>query len=135
MTATIAVVARLTLTPAAISFPDANPDTVPQIAALPGPVTITAKARAPQGSAVNLTVLATDALRSGVVTIPATNVTWSTTGAGFVPGTLSASAAQPVGTWIGSGARTGTQSFLFANSWSLAVGTYSTTMIYTLSVP
>lgn len=130
----IAGAARLSITPASIVFPDADPTTVSAIAAQPGPVTITVKARVNHNATVRLTVLATDDLRSGLATIPASTVSWRATGAGFVAGTLNLS-AQAVGTWIGSGVRTGTQSFLFANSWSHAVGTYTLTMQYTISSP
>ena len=135
MTATIAAVARLSLSPTTISFPDANPDTLPQVPANPGPISITTKARAPLNSTVTLTLRASDNLRSGVTTLPASRITWTATGAGFGAGTLSATTAQTVGSWTGSGVRTGTQSFLFANAWTLPTGTYSTTMLYTLSVP
>ena len=135
MTATIAVVARLSLSPAAISFPDSNPDTLPQVVAGPGPVSIVAKARAPYNGAVLLTILASDDLRSGVTTIPAGRITWTASGAGFVAGTLNKITAQSVGSWVGSGVYSGTQSFLFANLWTDPTGTYSTTMVYTLSVP
>ena len=40
---TIGGMARLSLSSTSITFPDSDPDTVPQIAALPGPVTITAR--------------------------------------------------------------------------------------------
>jgi hypothetical protein len=135
MTASIAVMARLSLSPTAISFPDSSPDTVPSVPASPGPVSIVAKARAPQNGAVLLTVLASDDLRSGVITIPASRITWTATGAGFVGGTLNRTTAQTVGSWIGSGSRNGTQNFFFTNLWTYSTGTYSTTMIYTLSVP
>jgi hypothetical protein len=125
--------ARLSFSTLSISFPDADPDTVPNIPALPGPVTITAKARTSANGAVTLTVRATADLRSGLSTIPASAITWTSTGSGFVGGTLSAAAAQTVASWIGSGVRTGTQSFIFRNLWSYPTGTYTLTMTFTLS--
>ena len=130
----IAGTAKLTLSPASIAFPDSDPTAVPLVAAQPGPVTVTVKARATHNATVRLTLRATDNLRSGVVTIPASAVSWTATGAGFAGGTLSLT-AQTVGSWVGSGARTGTQSFVFANSWSYAVGTYTLSMQYTVSSP
>jgi hypothetical protein len=130
----IAGAARLSISPTSIAFPDSDPTAVPVVPAQPGPVSITVKARATPNATVRLTLRATDDLRSGVTTIPASTVTWTATGAGFAAGTLSMS-AQTVGTWIGSGVRTGTQNFLFANSWSYAVGTYTVTMQYTVSSP
>lgn len=125
--------ARLSFSTLSISFPDADPDTSPSIPALPGPVTITAKARTSANGAVTLTVRATGDLRSGLSTIPASAVTWTSTGSGFVGGTLSASAAQTVASWLGSGVRTGTQSFIFRNLWTYATGTYTLTMTFTLT--
>lgn len=128
-------VARMSLSVNAITFPDSNPSLVTQVSPTSGPLTITVKARTPLNSTVRLSVLASDDLRSGVRTIPASTITWTTSGAGFVPGTLNRTTPQAVGTWIGSGARTGTQSLLFANSWNHPAGTFTLTMTYTLSSP
>lgn len=125
--------ARLTLSSAAVTFPDADPDSIPNVPASQGPLTVTAKARTIVNGSVTLTVLATDQLRSGLNTIPATNITWTASGAGFSSGTLNASVAQTVGAWSGSGARTGTQSFFFKNLWTYATGTYTLTMTFTLT--
>ena len=125
--------ARLSLSSAAITFPDADPDTVPSIQAAQGPITLTAKARTSPNGAVTLTVQASDHLRSGINTIPASNITWVASGAGFSNGTLSAAMAQIVAAWTGSGVRSGTQTFFFKNLWSYATGTYTLTMTYTLS--
>ena len=135
LSADLGSLARLTLSSSNLSFPDADPDAAPQVTALPGPVTITARARATAGSTVVLTVRASDDLRSGVTTLPASLITWTATGAGFVPGTLSSTAPVPVASWIGSGVRTGTQTFFFQNSWQHPSGTYTLTMLYTLAAP
>jgi hypothetical protein len=127
--------ARLSLSANSLTFPDADPDLVPHVPALQGPVTITAKARAPQGDVVTLTVQASDDLRSGITVLPASLVTWAGSGPGFVSGTLSASAAQLVATWTGSGVHTGTQTYLFENRWTHPTGIYTVTLVYTLSVP
>src|SRR6476646_10799240 len=111
LNAAINSVARLSLSSAALTFPDSDPDTVPSIQASQGPITLTAKARTSLNGTITLTVKASDDLRSGVSTIPASNITWVASGAGFNTGTLSASTAQIVAAWTGSGVRTGTQTF------------------------
>ena len=75
LNASINGLARLSLSTFSISFPDADPDTVPSIPASQGPVTITAKARTSVNGALTLTVQANDDLRSGLNTIPAASVT------------------------------------------------------------
>jgi len=133
LNASVNGLARLSLSSAAISFPDADPDAVPSIQAAPGAINVTVKARTLPGGTVTLTVVANGPLRSGIDTIPASNITWGATGAGFSNGTLSAAVPQVVGSWSGSGIRTGTQTFFFRNLWSYATGTYTLTMTYTLS--
>jgi hypothetical protein len=133
LNASINGLARLSLSSAALTFPDADPDTVPSIQASQGPITLSAKARTSPNGTVTLTVVASDQLRSGLNTIPASNITWVGSGAGFVNGTLSTTTAQVVAGWSGSGVRTGTQMFFFRNLWSYATGTYTLTMTYTLA--
>ena len=84
---------------------------------------------------MTLTVTAADDLRSGTHVIPASAVTWTATGNGFVGGALAAGAARTVGAWSNSGQHTGTQAFRFANAWTYAAGTYSMTLSYTLTAP
>jgi hypothetical protein len=128
-------IAKLSLSSNTLSFPDADPDTVPLIPAAGGAITITAKARASLAATVTLTVLAADDLRSGVDTIPASALTWMASGAGFVNGTVSRATPQVVASWTGSGIRTGTQTYRFQNSWSYRTGTYSVSLLYTLVSP
>ena len=135
LNANLPPLARLTLSTSSITFPDADPDVLPSVPSAPPAVTITAKARASYGSTVTLTVEATDDLRSGLDTIPVSALTWTATGPGFVSGTLSRTTPQVLATWSGSGARTGDQSFAFANRWTYATGTYTLTIVYTLSTP
>lgn len=135
LNATVTSLARLSLSTNSVTFPDADPDSVPQIPASPAVITITAKARAAAGAQVLLTAQASDDLRSGLDTIPASHITWTATGAGFVAGALSASAAQPVAVWADSGVHTGAQSFSFRNLWTYPSGTYTLTVVYTLSAP
>src|SRR5262245_47049592 len=102
-TATLSVnlgsLARLAFAAGSVAFPNADPVTVPRVAGVPASVGITAKARTTRNSLVTLTVQSTDDLRSGVTMLPATLVTWTATGTGFVAGTLSRSSAQLVGSW------------------------------------
>jgi len=134
-TATVSALAKLTLSSLTLAFPDADPDTVPNIPASGGPLTITAKARTTIGSTVTLVVVASGDLRSGLDVIPATQIRWTTSGTGFVPGTMSKAAAQMVATWVSSGSWTGTQTYSLTNAWTYAIGTYSTTLTYTLTAP
>lgn len=133
LNASINGLARISVSSAALTFPDSDPDTVPSIQASQGPITLTAKARTSLNGTITLTVSASDDLRSGINTIPASNITWVASGTAFNNGTLSASTAQIVAAWTGSGERTGTQTFFFRNLWSYATGTYTLTMTYTLS--
>jgi hypothetical protein len=127
--------ARVAFASSTMTFPDADPDLVPLVAAVPQSVEITAKARAPRNAQVSLTLQAADDLRSGINTLPASLIRWTVTGSGFVPGTLSRATAQTVATWTGSGVRSGAQSFAFENRWTHPPGTYSVTLIYTMSTP
>lgn len=135
LSADLGGLARLAFSSTSLSFPDANPDLVPQVASLPPILTITAKARAGAGSAVTLTVQASDDLRSGIDTIPASALTWTAAGPGFTAGTVSRTAPQIVASWIGSGVHIGTQSYAFHNAWTYPSGTYSVSLLYTLSSP
>lgn len=135
LTVNLGGVASLSLSPASLSFPDADPDTFPLVPAAQGPLLVTAKARATRGSAVLLTVVATDEMRSGVNTLPAASLTWIGTGGGFQPGTVSSVLPQTVAAWVGSGTRTGTQEYRFANLWSHPAGIYTVTLLYTLTAP
>lgn len=134
-TATVNALAKLTLSSTTLVFPDADPDTVPSIPANGAGITITAKARTTIGSTVLLQVVATDDLRSGLDVIPASQLRWTSSGAGFVAGTISRSAAQTVGSWVSSGMWTGTQNYTMVNAWTYATGTYTTTLTYTLTAP
>ena len=133
LNASVSGLARLSLSSGSMTFADADPDAVPFVPASPPALSITAKARATEGGEVTLTVLATDDLRSGVDTIPASAISWTASGPGFVPGTLSSTAEQLVASWPGSGVRTGSQSFRFQNLWTHPIGTYTLTMVFTLS--
>jgi hypothetical protein len=48
---------------------------------------------------------------------------------------LSATTPVTLAQWTGPGMRSGTQQLLFRNLWSYATGTYTTSLIYTLTAP
>jgi hypothetical protein len=133
LSANLGGLAKLSFSSNSITFPDGDPDVLPQLDA--GPLTIVAKARATQGSTVTLTVQANDDLRSGVDTIPADALSWTASGTGFGSGTISRTAPQLVASWNGSGVRAGTQTYRFRNRWTHPIGTYSVSLLYTLSSP
>lgn len=137
-TARHSVVARskLVLSASSLSFPSADPDTVPLVPATGGALTITVKASVPRGGLVTLTVVASGALRSGLDSIPASALQWTAVGTGFgASGTLSSTTPQAVGTWTGSGSWSGQQDYVLVNSWSYPTGSYSATLLYTLTTP
>ena len=131
-TVNVAARARITLT-GAIAFPDMDPTTNPTIDA--APLDVQVQARTAPGGAVTLTVVAGGDFVSGSDTIPVTNLSWVSSGAGFVPGTMSQGTAQNVGTWSGPGARNGQQTYRLVNLWSYVPGNYSVTLTYTLTAP
>ena len=133
--ATVAATAKLTLGTNTINFPDADPDTTPSIVATENPVNVTAKVKTGGASTATLTVLAGGNLTSGSDTIAIGNVTWTATGAGFVPGTMNMATAQSAGSWTGSGNRSGSFSYFLANSWAYQTGSYTATTTYTLTAP
>src|SRR3954471_4216038 len=102
LSADLRTIAKLSLSSTTLTFPDADPDGVPQVQASGGPITITAKARAAAGE-VLLTVIANGPARSGVNIIPADAFTWTATGSGFAAGALSSTVQQLVGSWSESG--------------------------------
>ena len=135
VSATVSATAKLALSSATVTFPNADPDTSPSIAATEGAITITAKGKTSTGAAIALTILAADDLKSGTDTIAISNVTWTVSGAGFAAGTMNKTTAQTVGSWTGSGNRSGTQSYALANNWNYATGAYTATATYTLTAP
>lgn len=135
LAANLGSLAKLTFSSSNISFPDADPDLVPQVASSPAALIITAKARASRLAIVTLTVSTADDLRAGITTIPVSDISWTASGAGFVGGTLNRAIPQIVASWTGSGVHTGTQQYVFTNRWSHPTGTFSLTLTYTLSVP
>ena len=125
--------AKLTLGTASIAFADADPDVTPTLTS--AGVSFDVKARTSSTGNVTLTVLASGDLASATSAIAINNLTWSSTGAGFVAGTANKTTAQSVGSWTGSGNPTGSQVFSLPNSWTYNTGTYAVTLNYTLTAP
>jgi len=126
--------AKLTVSSATLTFPNADPDTVAKIPASEGPLTVTVASRSTLGSTIVLTVQASDDLRSGLATIAVSALTWTASGTGFVGGAMSKT-AQTAGSWTTTGNATGLQTFSFTNAWTYSAGSYGTTITYTLTVP
>lgn len=133
VSATVTSSAKISLDASAISFADADPETVSTIASSPASVTVTAKSKTTANSAATLTVLSATELTSGTDTIPVSKVTWTATGAGYIAGAMGLT-AQDVGSWTGSGIRTGALNFKLTNGW-YPVGAYSAETTFTLSNP
>jgi len=132
--------AKLTLGVAEIHFPAADPDATPSIEATenaPSGVSVEVKAHTGSGSTVDLTVTALGDLDNGTDTIDIGNVTWTAFGdAGFTPaGGAMSLGGTAVGSWTGSGNRSGSFLYFLANSWDYAVGNYTATVTYTLTAP
>lgn len=132
---TVGARASLVFGTTTISFPDADPSSVPSIPASQNAVSVTASVRSGSSSVSTLQVQAAGDMTSGSDTIPISNVTWTATGSGFVAGTMDKTTAQAAGSWTGPGQRTGSFSYFLANSWDYATGNYSVTVTYTLSAP
>lgn len=120
---------RLSLTPQVINFPDADPDAVPEVAAQENPVKVTIAAR---GSQITLTARALTHLISGTDQIDISNVSWTASGSGFLPGRLKLGAEILVGQWWATTKIiTGGLSFFLRHSWLYPVGKYNATVIFT----
>jgi hypothetical protein len=127
----------LSLSPRVITFPSADPDAVPVIDAAPLQVTYRVRQN-DKGAPWSLTVLAGGDLLSGAARIDISNVTWVATPAPpFQNGTLSKTVAQRIASGTGNlnPPATGSIIFRLANSWTYNTGTYSQTVLFTLSVP
>lgn len=127
----------LSLSPRVITFPSSDPDTVPVISSAPVQVTYRVRQN-DKGGPWALTVLAGGDLMSGSTSVAISNVTWIATPAPpFQNGTLSKTVAQRVASGSGNlnPAATGSITFLLANSWTYSTGTYTQTVLFTLSAP
>jgi hypothetical protein len=133
-TATVGNQARLTLGGGPVDFPDTDPDLLATITA--ADVTVAARARVAPATVVNLTVLAGATHFDPVSqTIPVGNLSWTVSGAPFVPGTMSSATQQGLASWTGPASHNGSQTYTLQNLWSYAPGSYSLTLTYTLATP
>jgi hypothetical protein len=126
----------IALSPAVIAFPSSDPDTVPSVSA--PPIQLTYRVRGNGTSPWSLTVLAAGDLLSGPSRIDISNVTWVATPAPpFQNGTLSKTVAQRVASGTGNvnPDTIGSITFRLANSWTYSTGTYTQTILFTLSAP
>ena len=125
----------LSISPASITFASADPDVSPTVAA--APVVVTVRVRQ-NGGPWTLTVLAGGDLIAGPATVDITNVSWTATPAPpYQNGTLSRTVAQRLASGTGNvnPAANGSVTFRLANSWMYSAGTYTQTLVFTLSAP
>lgn len=125
----------LTLTPRVVTFTSSDPDTVPIMTA--APVQVSYRVRQNAGP-WTLTMLAAGDLISGGSTVDISTVTWTATPAPpFRNGTLSKTVAQTLASGSGNvnPTATGSVTFRVVNSWTYNAGTYTQTVIFTLSAP
>ena len=125
----------ISVNPLNISFPPADPDTVPIVSS--APVEISYRVRQWNGP-WTITLLATGDLISGGATVDISSVTWIATPAPpFQNGTMSKTVAQRLAS--GDGAvnptRRGQITFRLANSWNYTAGLYTQTILFTLTAP
>ena len=126
----------LSLSPAVITFPSSDPDAVPVV--FSPPVQVTYRVRQNNNSPWSLTVLAAGDLISGPSRVDISNVTWIANPAPpFQSGTLSKTVAQRVASGTGNvnPDTIGSITFRLANSWTYSTGTYTQTILFTLSAP
>ena len=126
----------LSLSSAVITFPSSDPDAVPLISATP--VHVTYRVRQNNNAPWSLTVLAAGDLISGPSRVDISSVTWVATPAPpFQNGTLSKTVAQRVASGTGNvnPDTLGSVTFRLANSWTYSTGTYTQTILFTLSAP
>lgn len=136
-TVTVAVgsAANLSLSSNNLTFGSVDPATTPSVPPNEGDISVTVRMRTGRLFASALTVIASDDLKAGAQVIGIDNVTWTSSSPGFFAGTMDKALDQPVGAWVGPGSRTGLVAYRFANSYSYVTGTYTTSIIYTLTVP
>jgi hypothetical protein len=128
--------AKLSITPTTINFADSDPTSVPLISANENPVQVTVKIRKDPSAAIAATLVCQGGpLVSGGNTIPSSNISWTATGTGLVAGTLSNSTPQTVGSWTAAGNYIGSLNFKLANLWTYSIGSYTGSILYTLTAP
>jgi hypothetical protein len=126
---------ELSVSPASVAFPSADPDVSPLVPA--PPIVISIRIRQNDGP-WSLTALAGGDLIAGPSTVDITNVSWTATPAPpFQNGTLSKTVAQRMASGTGNvnPATNGSVTFRLANSWNYSAGSYTQIVTFTLSAP
>jgi hypothetical protein len=126
----------LSVSPLTISFPLADPDTVPIVSSVA--TQLTYRVRQNDNQPWTLTVLAMGDLIAGLSAVDIANVSWIATPAPpFQNGTLSKTVAQRLAAGVGNlnPTATGQVTFRLANSWTYTAGLYTQTIVFTLSAP
>lgn len=125
----------LTITPAAFTFPSADPDVSPVV----NSPTLTVRYRVQQNRDApwRITIVANGDLVAGSASIPISNVTWTATPSPpFQNGTMSSTVEQLVASGNGNVPTTnGSITFALVNSWNYAAGVYSQSFVFTISAP
>ncbi len=121
----------LTVNPVSFSYPSGDPDTMPTVSS--PVISVTYRVRQNAGNPWHLAVRANGDLVAGSATIPTTNTTWTGT---FGSGTLTNS-DQTLASGVDNvnPAITGNITFTLQNLWTYSAGTYTQTIVFTLSVP
>ena len=126
----------ISISPQTISFPLADPDTVPIVTSVSAQLTFRVRQNSDQPW--TMTVLAMGDLISGLSTVDISSVSWIATPAPpFQNGTLSKTVAQRLAGGIGNlnPTATGQIAFRLANSWNYTAGLYTQTIVFTLAAP
>jgi len=126
----------LTISPATITFANADPDTSPTITA--PSITVTYRVQNNLSGSWRITLLAGGDLTAGSATIPISDVTWTATPTPrFQNGTLSKTVAQTLASGSGNvgTTTTGTVVFSLANSWTSNAGIYTASVFFTITAP
>ncbi len=98
------------------------------------PVPVRVAALAGAAATVTLTANSSTALTDGTSNIPFSEISWTATG-DLTGNTFTGAASQQIAQFTGSGNRTGTYSFSYANANYYPASTYNGTVTYTLSSP
>lgn len=126
----------LSISPRVVTFPSSDPDAVPIVPA--APISVTFRVQQNLLQPWTMTVLANGDLISGGSRVDISNVTWvATPGPPFQGGTMSRTVAQRLASGTGNvnPTSTGLVTFRLANSWTYSTGTYTQTVLFTLSAP
>ncbi len=125
----------LTVTPASFAFPSGDPDTLPTSTS--PVITVGYKAAGMGKNGVwHLAIRASSDLTSGSDTIPVANISWTAT-APLSSGAALSTTDQTLLSGIGNQTAINYSSLTFylQNLWTYKVGTYNTTIVFTLSSP